>query len=305
MWQFLKELVRAPSGPRTLMILDEEGVAAPRHYHVNTRALVWGCAACVAGAFLLAVALLAFTPARGVLPGATTEQMRRTASVNAAQLSALRDSFRIQQQYVAQMQRLVTGQIDSTAASPQREASRQARGFGGSMSRPASEPSGNDWMVHEQPTFLIGSIPADEKAPVRTTAAASGSSSSLTSLQLPVRPPVEGFATRGFDANQGHFAVDIAVEEGTMVHSIGDGYVVMSDWTHEGGYTIAIQHADGFMSVYKHNLRLLKHIGDRVREREPVAISGNTGEITSGPHLHFELWRNGLAQDPQFYFLGW
>ena len=67
---------------------------------------------------------------------------------------------------------------------------------------------------------------------------------------------------------------------------------------------IGVQHADGYVSFYKHNERLLKRVGDRVRERDAVATSGNTGEITTGPHLHFELWRNGLAQDPRYFLIG-
>jgi murein DD-endopeptidase MepM/ murein hydrolase activator NlpD len=68
---------------------------------------------------------------------------------------------------------------------------------------------------------------------------------------------------------------------------------------------MAIQHAKGYLSVYKHNQRLLKRAGDRVRSLEPIARSGNTGEVTTGPHLHFELWQNGLAQDPRRYFVDW
>ena len=87
------------------------------------------------------------------------------------------------------------------------------------------------------------------------------------------------------------------------MRSVGDGYVTFADWTQAGGYTIAVQHAGGYLSIYKHNARLLKRAGERVRSREVVALSGNTGEITSGPHLHFELWRDGLAQDPASFLI--
>ncbi|MGI9173940.1 MAG: murein hydrolase activator EnvC family protein, partial [Rhodothermales bacterium] len=127
----------------------------------------------------------------------------------------------------------------------------------------------------------------------------------LAVLQWPVQSPVDGFLTRGFDARTGHYGADIAVEEGTLVRSIGDGHVILADWTHDGGYAIAVQHADGYVSVYKHNQRLLKRVGDRVSDREALAVSGNSGEVTTGPHLHFELWNNGLAQDPRYYFIGW
>ena len=79
---------------------------------------------------------------------------------------------------------------------------------------------------------------------------------------------------------------------------MGDGYVIFADWTHEGGHVIVVQHANGYVSVYKHNQRLLKRVGDRVRDREAIALSGNTGEITTGPHLHFEVLINKRFVDP-------
>ena len=108
----------------------------------------------------------------------------------------------------------------------------------------------------------------------------------------------DSHVARGFDAARGHFGLDLAVSEGTPVRAFADGYVVFADWTHAGGHTIAVQHADGYLSVYKHNGRLLKRVGERVRARETIALSGDSGEVTTGPHLHFEVWRDGLAQDP-------
>jgi murein DD-endopeptidase MepM/ murein hydrolase activator NlpD len=125
----------------------------------------------------------------------------------------------------------------------------------------------------------------------------------MSGLQLPFRAPADGFVTRGFSARDGHFAVDIAVESGSIVRSIGDGHVILADWGYDGGWTLVVHHADGYVSVYKHSDRLLKRVGERVLDREPIAISGNTGEITTGPHVHFELWHEGLAQDPEQYIL--
>ena len=125
----------------------------------------------------------------------------------------------------------------------------------------------------------------------------------LAGLRLPALPPVDGVLSRGFGAARGHFGIDLAAREGTPVRSFGDGYVVFADWTHAGGYTVAVHHSDGYLSVYKHNTRLLKRVGERVQARESIALSGNTGVVTSGPHLHFELWRDGLAQDPAAFLL--
>ena len=87
------------------------------------------------------------------------------------------------------------------------------------------------------------------------------------------------------------------------MRTVAGGYVVFADWTHDGGHTIAVQHPGGYLSVYKHNSRLLKRVGERVRTQEAIALSGDTGRITSGPHLHLELWRDGLAQDPAAFLL--
>ena len=83
--------------------------------------------------------------------------------------------------------------------------------------------------------------------------------------------------------------------------TVADGFVIASDWTLETGNTIAIQHDNNVVSFYKHNANLLKKVGDRVKLAEAIAIIGNTGENTSGPHLHFELWKGGKPVNPQEY----
>ena len=172
----------------------------------------------------------------------------------------------------------------------------------GELSEVTADPLSEDWTDHAQPALSLERLPADGVSAVATVSTAG--ERYLTRLRFPVLPPVNGILTRGFDARIGHYAIDIAAEEGSVVRAVGDGHVILADWTHEGGFTMVIQHADGYVSVYKHNQRLLKRVGDRVRDREAIALSGNSGEITTGPHLHFELWHNGLAQDPRLYFIG-
>ena len=89
----------------------------------------------------------------------------------------------------------------------------------------------------------------------------------------------------------------------TRVYSILDGTVIVSHWTFETGYVIGVQHQNDFISLYKHNSVLLKSVGDFVRAGDPIAIIGNSGELSSGPHLHFELWHEGRAVNPEDYIL--
>ena len=113
--------------------------------------------------------------------------------------------------------------------------------------------------------------------------------------------PLNGVITSPFDPLQKHYGIDIVAPHNDAVKSILDGTVIFSGWTLETGYVLVIQHSNNLISVYKHNAVLLKHEGDLVRAGEPVAIAGNSGELTSGPHLHFELWYKGKAVNPVNY----
>lgn len=112
-------------------------------------------------------------------------------------------------------------------------------------------------------------------------------------------PPVEGIITQSFDEKNRHYGTDIVAKANAKVAAVLDGVVVFTDWTVKTGYVIQVQHANDLLSVYKHNSTLLKKQGDYVRAGEVIAIVGNTGEDSSGPHLHFELWRAGNPLNPE------
>lgn len=111
--------------------------------------------------------------------------------------------------------------------------------------------------------------------------------------------PTNGFISRGFNPDIGHMGIDIVVKIGTPVYAASGGYVVFADYTVKDGYMIILAHSDGYITVYKHCSVLLKKARDSVYEGEIIALSGNTGEITTGPHLHFEVWKNGKPINPK------
>ncbi|MDO5509420.1 MAG: M23 family metallopeptidase [Weeksellaceae bacterium] len=113
--------------------------------------------------------------------------------------------------------------------------------------------------------------------------------------------PLRGVKTAGFSLADQHPAIDIAATTGDPVKSIADGTILFSSFTPDTGYTLLIQHPNNVVSVYKHCSRVLRRTGQTVKKGEVIAHVGNTGELTTGPHLHFELWRNGIAQDPENY----
>lgn len=110
--------------------------------------------------------------------------------------------------------------------------------------------------------------------------------------------PLSGMVSQDFDSNSKHFAIDIVAKTGTPVKSVADGTVIFSEWTTGTGYVIIVKHENNFVSVYKHNGTLLKEQGDFVKSGEVIATVGSTGELTTGPHLHFELWSGGYPVNP-------
>ncbi len=114
-------------------------------------------------------------------------------------------------------------------------------------------------------------------------------------------PPLSGIVTNKFDPSQNHFGIDIVATRNEAIKAVQDGTVIISDWTLETGYVISLQHQNSLISVYKHNSTLLKHQGTFVKAGETISIIGESGELSTGPHLHFELWYNGKPINPEEY----
>jgi murein DD-endopeptidase MepM/ murein hydrolase activator NlpD len=113
--------------------------------------------------------------------------------------------------------------------------------------------------------------------------------------------PLSGLISDGFNSQTKHFGVDLVAKEKSRISSVLDGTVIISHWTTETGYVIVVQHKNDYLSLYKHNSILLKTVGDFVLAGEHIAVIGNSGELSSGPHLHFELWHKGVPVNPKDY----
>lgn len=120
---------------------------------------------------------------------------------------------------------------------------------------------------------------------------------------FPLFMPVEGVQTQGFDPAHGHFGLDFAAPVGRPISAASDGIVVFAGWTYDDGNMVIIAHGEGYMTVYKHAQSILTSPRMQVRRGEPVALVGSTGTTSFGPHLHFEVWRDGIPTDPIEYLL--
>ncbi|MEM6299634.1 MAG: M23 family metallopeptidase [Bacteroidota bacterium] len=114
-------------------------------------------------------------------------------------------------------------------------------------------------------------------------------------------PPVRGIISKNYDVSISHFGIDVVAPKDEPIKAVSKGTVIISSWTQDSGYVIGIQHDNQLISFYKHNSVLLKKVGEFVRAGEPVAIIGNSGEYTDGPHLHFELWYKGDPVNPNAF----
>ncbi|HJH60305.1 MAG TPA: M23 family metallopeptidase [Bacteroidetes bacterium] len=114
-------------------------------------------------------------------------------------------------------------------------------------------------------------------------------------------PPLKGVITNYYSSHQKHYGIDVVARNDAVIMAVSDGTVIYSDWSVGVGYVIVIQHDNNIISVYKHNAALLKKEGDIVRAGDAISIIGGSGNLSSGPHLHFELWYNGIALNPEEY----
>ena len=120
---------------------------------------------------------------------------------------------------------------------------------------------------------------------------------------LPLATPAEGYVTRNFDTRHYHYGTDFAGKKSSSILAAADGSVVFSGWTYNDGFMMMLAHDRGYITVYKHTEALLKSTGSVVKRGELIALLGSTGKTSSGPHLHFEVWKDGIAYDPEQFLL--
>lgn len=237
----------------------------------------------------LNTSLIAFTNLREFIPGYPDVEMRRNILMNAIMLDSLEHELEIRDKYFRDLNDVVSGKqpIGSIAMRD------STRDYDNIVFRRSAEDSLFKARVEEEEKYSLSAT---------STMAATGSEQGTSLANIHFFPPVKGIISSNFDTRTRHYATDIVTQPKAVVSSTLEGTVIMTGWTMETGFVIAIQHANNLLSVYKHNARLLKEMGDRVWAGEAISIVGDSGELyTSGPHLHFELWHNGVPLDPAQY----
>ncbi len=229
--------------------------------------------------------LIAFTNLREFIPGYPDVSMRRNIIMNAIMLDSLERELAIRDKYFQDLNDVISGR------QPIGQVARRdsTRDYSNIVFKKSAEDS-----------LLRSKVEQEEKYTLTSGSTGSSHGASLASIHF--FPPVKGIVSGNFDLRTRHYATDIVTQPKAVVSSTLDGTVILTGWTMETGFVMAIQHSNNLISVYKHNATLLKEMGDRVWAGEAISIVGDSGELyTSGPHLHFELWHNGEALDPGQY----
>ncbi|MDQ3143200.1 MAG: M23 family metallopeptidase [Bacteroidota bacterium] len=243
---------------------------------------------------ILLFLLITFTPLKRYIPGYGNAQSQTEYSRLQKKLVELDQQINAQNTYLESLKRLLTGKPETQADITkdvklvQENASPISRIKEDSLLRSEFESSLSKSSQRAQKQT--------ESKPVFVSAAPSAMTKSLEDISF--FPPVRGAVGASYKPEIDHFGIDIIAPKNSPIKATLPGSVIQSDWTLENGFTIAIQHENNLISFYKHNSALLKKIGTKVKAGEAIAIIGNTGTLTSGPHLHFELWYQGLPINP-------
>lgn len=228
--------------------------------------------------------IIAFTPLREYIPGYADVNMQRTIVMLAAKTDSLNRSIESRDRYLSNLKAVISGELPPD-----------------SILKPVGPGSRYDTISVPGATEAEKKLRSEIEARDRFSLYAESSVQEGSLSNFLFFTPVKGVVTSEFSPKAKHFGIDIVASANEVIKSTLDGTIIFSDWTSDTGYMIAVQHGNNLFSVYKHNSALLKSAGDFVKAGEVIAIIGDSGELTTGPHLHFELWYNGTAVDPTDY----
>lgn len=221
--------------------------------------------------------IIAFTPLREYIPGYSSTKLKRRATELAYTSDSLRRIIEVNDQYLASIKKVLTGDV-KTVNFNKDSIIEVAKTDPSVLARTSKRDSLLRQKVDKEDKYnpLVGTV----------------------NQQYALFSPVKGTISEPYDSQSKHYAVDIVTAKDAPVKAIADGTVIFAEWTAQTGNVIILKHNNNLISVYKHNALLTKGQGQLVKGGEVIATVGSTGELTTGPHLHFELWRDGFPVNP-------
>jgi murein DD-endopeptidase MepM/ murein hydrolase activator NlpD len=223
--------------------------------------------------------LIAFTGLREYIPGYTDLKTQRRVYSLVLRADSLEKNLNARDLYIANLKNIINGQMDTSV-----------------LSRKTEKINIYDTIHKLHKSKEDAELRQTIESQDQYSLMEGSSQRNLNSFLF--FSPIKGTVTSRFDPVKKHFGIDIVAEANEPIKAAFDGTVIISDFTSETGYVIGIQHSNNLLTFYKHNSALFKKTGDFVKAGDVVAIIGNSGELSEGPHLHFELWYNGSPRDP-------
>ncbi|WGK65810.1 M23 family metallopeptidase [Croceiramulus getboli] len=227
----------------------------------------------------LTTVLIAYTPLREYIPGYSSTALKKRATILAFKTDSLQRAMRINEQYYESIKKVLTGDVQTV------EFNRDSI-----MEAARMDPDLVDLAPSAEDSLLRAIVAQEDKYNLFESEVETGN--------FALYAPVSGTISDGYDASKKHYAVDIVTVKDAPVKAVTDGTVIFAEWTAATGHVIIIEHGNNLISAYKHNKSLSKQQGELVAAGEVIATVGSTGELSTGPHLHFELWSNGFPLNP-------
>ena len=278
-----RKFIQKLRNPYLVMIIDEETFEEKGQIRISRlkTILVSFLLICISSVFIFTI--ISYSPLKEYIPGYDSSEIRAKAIQNLFLTDSLIQLYDQNLKYLNSVKKVITEDISLEEQSALAQTQKSL----------IIKDELNTQSVLEDSLLRVFVSQQDKYSPV---------SRKEIELNTFLFQPVKGQVSQPFDRNKSHYAVDIAVEKNTPIKAIADGTVIFSEWTSETGYVIILEHNFGLLSVYKHNSSLNKRQGNSVLSGEVIATAGNTGEYTTGYHLHFELWMDGYPMDPENFF---
>ncbi len=274
----LKSLVSRGRHHYRIQVLDEADFGFKRSFRLSFLKLVVLFSSIIIVMVLLTIYLVAFTGLREYIPGYSDPALKLKTLELEYKTDSLADALDSRDFMLINLQKVLKGEkLPDYLPSSQDSVSQELASY-----RRSPEDSLLRLEMESQDVFMpVGKAERPKSLPDA----------------LPF-PPAKGWVTDSFDLRKSHYGVDVSTERNEAVKSMLDGTVIYADWSFESGYTLVVQHGFNLVTVYKHNAVMLKKQGAFVRAGEPIGIVGNSGDLSSGHHMHFEVWYEGLPVDP-------
>ncbi len=230
---------------------------------------------------------IAYTPLKEYIPGYPSGEIKKDIILNAIKVDSLEQALKIKDQYFNNLKKIIKGEKLNNYVDYNKNTHTDSIYKVDLNHKLTVDDSLLRIKIEREETYNV--------SPYEITK----TSNNLSDIHF--FPPLKGIITNKFDKKNHHYGVDIVSQANEPITAVLKGRVIFTGWTLKTGYVIQIQHDNNLVSIYKHLDNLIVEEGDKVNTADPIAFIGNTGEETTGPHLHFELWHNGNALNPEDY----